>query len=183
MKTTPFQLVILAVFGFLGLLGVAIFAMTTAGGKSTEIGEVVIWGTFPERQLSGFLHDLGTTEKLLSNAVYVEKSEKTFYQELTDGLASGKGPDLIIMDQPHVEKYKDALIVIPYTELSQRAYMDAFIDATSTLLTDEGMYGIPFAVDPLVMYWNKDIFCSECNSRSSKILGRSCSANRTTYTT
>lgn len=167
-KSSPFQIGILAVFLVLGLLGIIIFALTSSAGQSEDIGDVNVWGTFNQRDVETFVHDLGAENRDLTSVQYQQKDPKTFYEQLAQAIASNRGPDLIITDQPHIEKYKNTLTPIPYTEYPQRLFKDAFIDSTEVLLRTDGVIGIPFAVDPLVLYWNRDIFSRKNISQPPK---------------
>jgi ABC-type glycerol-3-phosphate transport system substrate-binding protein len=157
MKTSPFQMVLLGVFGVLGLIGIAAFALQSAGGASEDVGTVTVWGTFAQADVDRFLHEYGLEERRTASVNYVQKDESRFYLDLNEALAAGTGPDLIIIDQPHVTRYQRSLESIPYTDFPIRAFKDSFIDATETLLVPDGVIGIPLTIDPLVLYWNKDL--------------------------
>lgn len=168
MKTSPFQMVLLAIFGILGLIGIAAFALQSSGGASQDIGSVVMWGTFPEAEVNRFLHEYGLEEPRAASISYSQKDTKTFYQELAEGLASGMGPDLIIIDQPHVTRYQSTLQAIPYTDFPVRAFRDAFVDSTESLLGADGVFGIPLTIDPLVLYWNRSMLTEHGISQPPK---------------
>ncbi|MFZ2593325.1 MAG: extracellular solute-binding protein [Minisyncoccia bacterium] len=157
-KTSPFQIGLLAVFLVLGLVGIIIFALTSSAGKSDDIGDVRLWGTFDQRIVDSFLHEQGTENRNLANVQYSEVAPEKFYDQLAQAIASDRGPDLIITDQAHIEKYKGTIKPITYENISARQFKDAFIDATDVLTTPEGYLGIPIAVDPLMLYWNREIF-------------------------
>ena len=55
---------------------------------------------------------------------------------------------------PHLDK----ITPVPYSALPQRTYMDTYIQEANIYLTTTGALGIPFTVDPLIMYWNRDMF-------------------------
>jgi ABC-type glycerol-3-phosphate transport system substrate-binding protein len=55
---------------------------------------------------------------------------------------------------PHFDK----LALIPYEALPQRNFRDIYIQEGEMYLTENGILGLPFTVDPLIMYWNRDIF-------------------------
>ncbi len=54
--------------------------------------------------------------------------------------------------------HEDKLALIPYSALSQRTFMDTYIQEGQIYLNPSGILAIPFTVDPLVMYWNRDTF-------------------------
>jgi multiple sugar transport system substrate-binding protein len=161
-KTSPFQIVLLAIFVVLGLAGIIIFAMTSSGGATEDIGEVKLWGTMRDAQMGGFLHDYGLEDRRTSSIQYSEKDPKSYYDDLARALAAGAGPDIVVTDQAHIQKYSSIFKLIPFTDFPARTFTDAYIDASESLLVNggqnPGIRGVPFAVDPLVMYWNRDIF-------------------------
>jgi ABC-type glycerol-3-phosphate transport system substrate-binding protein len=55
---------------------------------------------------------------------------------------------------------EDKLTLIPYSALPQRAFIDSYIQEAEMYLTENGILALPFTVDPLVMYWNRDTFNS-----------------------
>jgi multiple sugar transport system substrate-binding protein len=98
--------------------------------------------------------DLGTVR-------YIEKSSRTFDSELIEALASGTGPDLFLLDQGAIVRHEDRLVAVPYESYSERDFRNTFIEEGELYLTAAGILGIPFSVDPLIMYWNQDILSSE----------------------
>ena len=95
-----FQLILLVIFGAAVLVAVLIFsgAIKTKDRNSETMGatgKVVMWGTVPAKSITGLLAEYNQ-EKETYQVTYVEKSASTFDSELTEALASGKGPDLLI---------------------------------------------------------------------------------------
>lgn len=162
-KSSPFQIVLLAVFVVLGLAGIIIFAMTSGGGQSEDVGDVYLWGTYPERSITTFLHDYGLEDRRTTTVQYTQKDPKTFYDDLAQALAAGQGPDLVITDNSHIEKLQQMFSLIPFDSFPVRTFTDAYIDATAdsfikNMGQEQGIRAIPVVVDPIVMYWNRDIF-------------------------
>ncbi|MBX4210518.1 extracellular solute-binding protein [Candidatus Parcubacteria bacterium] len=141
---SKFQLILTGVFGAFIVLGVILFAGSQSNGKATE--NVVIWGTLPAHQD----HSI--------NLSYVEKSPQKFDQDLIEALAVGKGPDIILLDNDSILKHANKIYPIPFQSYSERIFKDTFIQEGELFLSPSGIYGLPFSVDPLVMYWNRDIF-------------------------
>ncbi|HWC58042.1 MAG TPA: extracellular solute-binding protein, partial [Candidatus Paceibacterota bacterium] len=72
-------------------------------------------------------------------------------------LANGAPPDLILFTSEEFSQFKDKLYPIPYTVITERTYRDTNIDGAQIFLSKNGILGIPLVVDPLVVYYNKDI--------------------------
>jgi ABC-type glycerol-3-phosphate transport system substrate-binding protein len=55
-------------------------------------------------------------------------------------------------------RYSDKIYPIPLTSLPERTFKSTFVQGGEIFLTNQGVIGLPFFIDPLVMYWNRDIF-------------------------
>ncbi|MCR4334235.1 MAG: extracellular solute-binding protein [Patescibacteria group bacterium] len=150
-----FQIVLTGIFIFFIIIGVVVFA-SLKGNSSQDVPTIVLWGTIKEDLFNKFLTDFNLEQATPLNISYVQKRPDTFHQEFVEALATGKGPDAIILPQDLILKEKDKLIAIPYTSFSQRDFKNTFIQEAELYLTDNGILAIPFALDPLVMYWNRD---------------------------
>jgi ABC-type glycerol-3-phosphate transport system substrate-binding protein len=172
-KNSPFQIVLLATFVVLGLAGIIIFAMTSGGGATEDVGDVYLWGTYPERSITTFLHDYGMEDRRTTTVQYTQKDPKTFYDDLAQALAAGQGPDIVITDHSHIEKLESMFSIVPFEAFPARTFIDAYIDASATSFIksrgqETGIRAIPIVVDPLVMYWNRDIFARHATPQAPK---------------
>ncbi|HEY4493766.1 MAG TPA: extracellular solute-binding protein [Candidatus Paceibacterota bacterium] len=162
-----FQTILLIVFAFFIVGAVLIFSGVLGGGSGSQdkliAQPVIMWGTVSKSTMEDILQkaiDAGDKFEI----TYVEKRADSFEAELIDALASNKGPDLILAPHTLVLKQRDKLLPLPETAFSRRLFMDSFVEAGETLLgTDqEGgesiVLGLPLFLDPIVMYWNRDMF-------------------------
>lgn len=154
---SKFQLILTVVFGLFILIAIAVFATTrsTAGKNAPNL---VLWGTIDRVIMDKFVSDAGSTNKETVNITYVEKDPKYFEQNLVEALASGVGPDLALVPDDLILRQEDKFYVIPFANYSERTFRDSFIQGGEIYLTPAGVLALPFAVDPMVMYWNRDIF-------------------------
>lgn len=157
---TPFQIAVLAIFvvmfivGFLGFSGKIPFP-----GKAGEInyGEVTFWGTIPASLVGQvFADEFKKDKKVTINYVY--KNKDTITRDLTEALARGEGPDIFMLPQDEMLKTINKVGIIPYQNYPERLFKDTFIEGGELFLKPDGIVALPFLVDPLVMYWNRDIF-------------------------
>ena len=157
-----FQIISLAVSGFLLVGGIIIFALYGgAGGNSSNVvGPVVVWGTVDTGVMGTLLDNLRQTDKTFQGVTYVQKKTTTYKDDLINALASGTGPDLFLVSQSDVVSFSDKLTTIPYTATPQASFESSFIDEAQLFETPQGLLAMPFTVDPLVMYWNKNLFAS-----------------------
>lgn len=159
-KTSSFQIILLSVLGAFFMGGVILFALASAGSKTSSIGSVVIWGTLDENTFNDVVHAASEQDNRLAGVTYVMKDPSTFETDLTDALASGKGPDLILLSQDYAFRNKDKVQPFAYTDISLTQFQGAFIDAASPFTDSDGIIGIPILADPLVLFWNSDILAA-----------------------
>lgn len=157
-----FQIVLMSVFGVLALLGLLLFATFSGNGNTaTNAGPVVIWGTLPKDAVNAGIVELALASEDFDKVTYVEKTEAEWNNDLSDALASGEGPDLVIISQEELISEAGKLSVIPFTSFPERTYVDSFLPLYELFLTEEGFYGMPLIADPLVLYYNRSILASE----------------------
>lgn len=154
---TKFQIVLTLIFGLFILIGVLIFA-TGWGLGTSEVSNVTIWGTLKKSSFETFLARSGLNQDQSVNINYVEKSRETFDSEFIEALASGRGPDLFFLSQDSILKHTDKVYPIPFDTYSERDFRDTFIEEGELYLTNTGSLGLPYIIDPMVMYWNRDLF-------------------------
>lgn len=152
----PFQIILLAVFVVAAVGGLVAFSLFK--GKSSVPGgvaEVEVWGSFPDATFSAVTADLSGEEVKVS---YRSIPIAQFEQTLIEALASGKGPDAIILPSDLVVRHADKLVLVPPDTLSERQFKEAFVEAGEAFWTPQGALAVPLVVDPLVSYWNRDRF-------------------------
>ena len=164
MNSSKFQLIFTGVFAAFILIGVGFFAFGS-NGNSAGISHIVIWGTYPEQKFTDIYGKSAFSKSKTIAVQYKEKSEANFDSEFVNALAEGTGPDAIFIDSDDLLTYKSKLLVIPYKSYPERTYKDTFVEGSELFLFPEGVYALPLAVDPIVMYWNRDIFTNASLSR------------------
>ncbi|MDZ4226474.1 MAG: extracellular solute-binding protein [Patescibacteria group bacterium] len=157
---STFQIIVLGICAALILIGVGVFASFggVLGGGST--GAVVIWGTLDSTTMDGVLTTLRSSDEAFQDVSYVEKSATNYDAELLNAMAAGTGPDLFLVSIDKLHSFSDKIITIPYRLVSQTSYLNAFFDESELFLTSQGELALPFLIDPLVMYWNRDLFAA-----------------------
>lgn len=152
-----FQVTLLAVFGALAVSGILVFALFVGGGSGNAVGPIVIWGPLDESAFVAVLHDAVESDSQLAQVTYVQKDPATYESALTEALASGSGPDLFLLRQDSAVRSAPRVMPIPYDFLSRTQFENTFIEAADPYLDSTGVLAVPFAADPLVMYWNRDM--------------------------
>ncbi len=158
---STFQAVLIGVFGLAAVIGLFIFSTHSSGGnKSQTMGRVVIWGTLPKAPMRAALADLSQKNKEIQNISYIAKRPADFVNDLTEAIASGKGPDLILTSQGYLNTLSGVLSPIPYTAIPQRNFLNTFANIGAVYLSKNGIYGIPVGIDPLILYYNRTLLSS-----------------------
>lgn len=157
---SPFQLIVTAIFGAFIVIGVGVFAVFGGLGGGGGVGAVTVWGTLPATQMETLLLTLRATDKALQDVTYIQKNSESYSSELVSAMAAGTGPDLFFVSHEDLTAFSDKILTIPYSMVSQRAFSTTFVDEARLFLGSEGALALPFSVDPLVMYWNRDLFAS-----------------------
>jgi ABC-type glycerol-3-phosphate transport system substrate-binding protein len=152
-----FQTILLGVFIFFIVIGVAIFA-TSKGSSNEESVGIVMWGTVSTDIFGTFVNKVNEGLEKQLKITYVEKRPDTFDQEYIEALAKGGGPDAILLSQDLILRHRETIIPVSYATFPERDFRDTFIAEGELYLTPQGIMAFPFSVDPLVMYWNRDMF-------------------------
>jgi ABC-type glycerol-3-phosphate transport system substrate-binding protein len=161
-NTSKFQIVFMGVLGAAVVFALLIFSGVIPLGKAKTAqtvgsGSVTIWGTLPFTALTTPIDTLKRTVKSF-NIIYLQKSKDTIEQQLIEKLASGTGPDMVIFSQDQLLRFRDKISPIPYTTIPQATFISTFVDEGKLFLSSTGALGLPMVVDPLVMYYNQNIF-------------------------
>ena len=168
-KRNIFQTVVLGIFIFSTVVAVLVFASLSAGGGKEDIGPVVMWGSVDSVIIDSLIGTLKDQDSRVGNITYREISAERFQQELVEALANGTGPDLFILEQPNLLRHWNKVLPLPYnTVMSEREFKDTFIDQSEIFLSEAGIRAMPLSVDPLVLYWNRDIFAQSGFSQAPK---------------
>jgi ABC-type glycerol-3-phosphate transport system substrate-binding protein len=159
----PFQVALLAgsVLMFFTAIGFLALYEPEENPDDIRFSETIdIWGTFNKQDMDDILRELAKDDDRLKDVKYEALSEDVFVEEFVDALAEGRGPDLVILPHDYLTELRPKLYAIPEERIPERFIRDQYVEGAQIFNLTEGLYAIPFAVDPLVMYWNRDIFSS-----------------------
>lgn len=140
-----------------------IFALLVFAGKikigksatSQSSSVLFVWGVLPEEKIQPILDQSKT--KLLEFQ-YRQVSGSDFRNRLLESIANGTSPDLLIYDTKTLYTLRDKLAILPFAAYPEATFRQTYADGTDALLTTTGAYGLPILIDPMVMYYNRDIF-------------------------
>lgn len=158
-----FQYIFLSLFGLIAILAVLAFSSSPSSKKTTPVnveGNIAIWGTYPQEKMNAIIIKMNEEYKSSLTISYVFHDPKYFDHDIVEGLASGRGPDILLLPDDLILRHSDKIELIPYSPdgISPSWLQNTFVQAAEIYVRDKGLIAVPFAVDPLVMYWNRDIF-------------------------
>ncbi len=156
-KMSTFQIVLVIVFILGTIIGMLMFSgkIPTPGGKDTVgiTGRVSMWGTIRGEEMREVVEAINKANEGL-NFAYSYHNPNTINQEFIEALASGIGPDLLLVSNATFSRFSDKLLVIPYVNFPERTYIDTFVRGAEIFLNKEGIIAMPIAINPLVLYYN-----------------------------
>ncbi|MCI0533076.1 extracellular solute-binding protein, partial [bacterium] len=164
LKNLDLQTILLFIFGIVLVAGVLVFSGAVSSPKEKQRqqlqnSKIVIWGTLPKEVFRGDILKFIIDELGTSNAVtYVERPIETFDNELVEKLAAGTGPDIILLPDSLIGRHAEKIELLPYESFTERQFLETFIQGSEIYLRPEGTLGLPFSIDPMVMYWNRNMF-------------------------
>lgn len=157
----PFQVIIMGIFGFIALAGLFLFANFQGFSSGVaQVGTVSIWGTLPADTMNTALMAFKEGHQEYARVTYTERPQETFDADVAEAIASGRGPDLLILSQEDLLAAEAKLSPIPSSSISERDFRDNYLPIHELFLIQGGTYAIPFLVDPLVLYYNRPILAS-----------------------
>lgn len=163
MNLRPFELALVTIFAVAGLIGLAIISGYNPRSETVVNpigGPVVIWGTVDASVFGGVLRSLGDVNEEFRQVSYVQKDARSFDQELINALAESRGPDIVFLPHEKLIEHRTKILPRPYEAFPLRDFQDRYVDGFEIFTLPDGVYAYPVAVDPLMMYWNRDIMAT-----------------------
>lgn len=150
------------IIGAIVLVMVAIMILTGflpgLRGSFNSGGTVIMWGFDPEDSFSNVFHAFGQVYRG-SIVKYTKKNPANFEDDLLNAIARGASPDLIVFPSDFLKKDKDILAAAPSITITEREISQQFVDSAQAFLGPKNeVMGIPIYAEPLMLYYNKDIF-------------------------
>lgn len=159
MKIRPFEFVLVAVF-----VGLAIFSLillstfqSRSGKDDFFVGRVSIWGTLDGVAMKNLLDELTESNETYAGVSYRQVDEQAFSSELTNALADGVGPDIVLLSHEQLVDFRRRISPISYDSFPIRDVRTSYVDGAEIFALSDGLYAYPVAVDPLMLYWNRDM--------------------------
>lgn len=162
-NTKKFQSILLAVLGVGLLVGLLVFGgvikapVRSSSSSISATGTVVMWGPFQgSASLTEFIFAFNEENPTVTLS-YVPKNPETYDSELLEAFASGTVPDIIILPHDLLQRYQDKVVVLSNETFPLQNFRDLYSQGAEVLRTSEGTVALPLGVDPMVLYYNRDI--------------------------
>jgi len=160
MKLRPFELGLVIFFGVLILLAFVLINTHKPAPKDGAVnlgGQVTIWGTLPAGVFSSIISDLSNRDDAYRRVSYRYIAPENFDNVFINALADQNSPDLLLMSHEKLVTHRSRLQPIPFESFPVRDFRNLYLEGASVFTLNDGVYAFPVAVDPIVMYWNRDI--------------------------
>lgn len=155
---SKFQFITISIFILCIVAGLIAFAAFKGKDSQSTLPRIAIWGTLPSTLINQYIDKINIPRKEALKIDYTEIAEADFDRTFIEALARGGGPDAILLPQDLIHRHEDKIVPIPYTVLTERDFRNTFIQQAELYLNKNGILALPFILDPLVMYWNRDSF-------------------------
>lgn len=156
-----FPTIILGIFGFFivaGVIAIASFGKFGSSGSGGVAAKAVLWGTLDSAMVEKSIQLFNEKNDNILEVTYVQFSETEFDSKLTEALAENRGPDAIILTQERLLRHEKKLYPIPFQNVPERTFRDTFVEGSELYIGSTGIYALPLAIDPMVLYWNRTLF-------------------------
>lgn len=168
MKISLFQGIVIGVFVGAAAIGLFVFATYSGKKASNSVGTVVIWGTLPGKDMQSVITTLGQSNQDLKSVSYIQKDQATIANDLASAIATNAAPDLVLASQEDLLGLTKYIDPIQSGVLSARTFTDSFVEGAGIFEKPDGngYYGIPFLVDPIVLFSNRALLSSSGVARA-----------------
>ena len=163
MKLRPFELTLIVVFLLL-IVGALVLLKTYRASDNNgevKIGKVEVWGTLPKDGIETLLREKQKSIESYRGVSYRYIEPAAFTSEFVNALADGKGPDILLLSSEQLVALRSKLRPISYETFPKRDIQSQYVDGAQIFALSDGLYAYPIMLDPIVMYWNKDLLARE----------------------
>lgn len=165
MKNVP--LIIFSVIAGLVILGVLVFSGIVPGRREgpTHKAFLEFWIFENDAEAWDAVLEAYETKGSKVNVTIVQKNPATYYAEILDALAAGKGPDVFLLTDRDLFRFADKITPLPQSvfDFGPLELRENFTDFAAEALVfgeDRRIIGLPLWLDSLALFYNRDIFNS-----------------------
>lgn len=149
--------IVLAVVILLLCAGIVLlFSMKKKAGTTKQDVNLTYWGVYDAPEVIQPIIDKYETENPHVKITYVQKKFATYEEDLRNAFASSNPPDIFELQNMMIPKYQYLIEPLPDTDAT---LIDQYFDVVADdAVIDKKVYGLPYSVDSLVLYYNKRLF-------------------------
>jgi ABC-type glycerol-3-phosphate transport system substrate-binding protein len=158
----PFEMGVLIFFLIAGI-GALIIVSNYEKPPAPEEADVVvisqpvyIWGVLPAANVTPFIAMLAERSDSFEQVRYTYVPPGSLHDNLIRALADDVPPDLLLFSHEQLAELRGRIEPLPPEVFPERDFLDKYVDGAQVFALSDGVYAFPFAVDPIVMYWNRD---------------------------
>jgi maltose-binding protein MalE len=109
-----FQYIVIGAFVFFIIVGAILFSTYRSSNSSATSVHITLWGTLPTDSFNAFVSHYLSNANLKYTVTYVYRDPATFDKDLVEALASGTGPDAIVLPEDLIVRYSNKIYTIPF---------------------------------------------------------------------
>jgi len=119
-----------------------------------------VWGPIDD---SDAFTEIFATYKTLNPQIaaitYKKISYDTYKQELVDAMASGQGPDILLINNSWLPSFQDKIVPASAAVFSEQTFKQNFVDVCAQDFFASGaVWAAPLSANSLALYYNKSLF-------------------------
>jgi len=165
MKLRPFELGLVIIFILLGVVALVVVSNYKSPAKAPAsgvvLGSVSIWGTIPKAAVDTVIAQLELQDEQYERVSYRYINPEVFDTQLLSALADRVGPDLILVSHERLVEMRNRIQPIAFDSFPLRDVRSRYVDGAEIFALNDGLYAFPIAIDPLMMYWNRDLLATK----------------------
>ena len=145
------------------ILGVLFFSGKLGGNNSNTAtapeGTIVVWGTLPDEAFNNAVQVITNKQSKIA-VLYTQIKPHKLKSKLVEAIASDVSPDMIVSDTATFYSIKQYTQALPYTTYPEAGFRQSFSNATHDMVAPEGILAIPIGIDPMMMFYNREILAA-----------------------
>lgn len=121
-------------------------------------GKILIWDNAERNRVFADFFSQYQSQFPGIEITYEVKNPDTYERELLDALAAGHGPDIFVLETTSIGSQQNKIAPLSSDDPSAVEFLSKAPDVVLADLIDSqgNIYGIPWSVDTLALYYNKD---------------------------
>jgi len=169
-------IIIAVIVVILGVVAYFILSGPSTSDPTKIKAEIIFWNIGDNQTAIKPLLEAFNKKYRGIKVTYYKKSIETYEKDLLDAMASGQAPDVFVIGNTWLPRYKNKISPMPLSKefITPTDFRKNFVNVASEdfiaapspagpndkTVYPEQIYAIPLFVDTLALYWNKDIFYS-----------------------